>query len=155
MNGVLCRNIEVKVSILAMLAVLTLSAACERRDVEPAQPKEPPLAAVPFDAENAKMHQQTWADHLGVSVESTNSIGMKLALIPAGNFLMGTPHDAKYHQENEYQHHVRITKPFYLGVYEVTQEEYESMTGSNPSTFSATGRRKEKVCRARYEPISG
>ena len=34
---------------------------------------------------------------------------------------------------------MRITKPFYLGVYEVTQEEYERVTGTNPSGFSRAG----------------
>src|SRR5262245_51857843 len=50
-----------------------------------------------------------------------NSIGMKLALIPAGKFRMGAPEsdpDAEEHEKP--QHSVRITKPFYLGVHEVT-----------------------------------
>ena len=45
----------------------------------------------------------------------------------------------------EPQHRVRITKPFYLGMYEVTQEEYQRVVGTNPSHFSATGVRKDVV----------
>jgi formylglycine-generating enzyme required for sulfatase activity len=64
----------------------------------------------------------------------TNSIGMKLVLIPAGEFLMGSPQGEGESDEHP-QHQVRITKPFYMGVYEVTQGEYERITGTNPSKF--------------------
>ena len=63
-----------------------------------------------------------------------NSIGMKLALIPAGAFFMGTPRSRKGGRDN-IRHQVRINKPFYLGVYEVTQEEYEQVMRKNPSAF--------------------
>ena len=42
----------------------------------------------PFDAAAAKKHQANWAAHLKTKTEITNSIGMKLTLIPAGEFLM-------------------------------------------------------------------
>src|SRR4051794_7934061 len=74
-----------------------------------------------------------------------NSIGMKLALIPAGTFTMGSPPDAKDRNNDEEQHEVEITRPFYLGVYEVTQEQYEEVMGKNPSYFSASGGGKDKV----------
>ncbi len=55
----------------------------------------------------------------------TNSIGMKLKLIPAGEFMMGSPSDEADRYENEGpQHKVRITKPFYMGVTEVTQGQW-------------------------------
>ena len=50
----------------------------------------PPPAVAPFDATKAKQHQEAWAKHLGVPVEETNSIGMKLVLIPPGEFEMGS-----------------------------------------------------------------
>ncbi len=77
--------------------------------------------------------------------EVTNSIGMKLALIPAGKFLMGSPKDEKDRLLAEEQHEVSITKPFYLGVYEVTQAEYEKVMENNPSCFSANGDGKYSV----------
>ena len=74
--------------------------------------------------------------------EFTNSIGMKLRLIPAGEFMMGTgdpgPHFGPRHK-------VRITKPFYLGVYEVTQAEYEGVMGENPSKFKGASNPVEQV----------
>src|SRR5262245_58422920 len=55
----------------------------------------------------------------------TNSVSMKLALIPAGEFLMGAPDSDKDAEEHEKpQHKVRITKPFYLGIHEVTVGEF-------------------------------
>ncbi len=55
-----------------------------------------------------------------------NSIGMTLKLIPAGEFMMGSPDDDKDAGIDEKpQHRVRISKPFYLGVYEVTQAQYK------------------------------
>jgi len=50
----------------------------------------PALAVAPFTAAQAKEHQQRWAKHLGVPVVESNSIGMKMALIPPGEFLMGS-----------------------------------------------------------------
>jgi formylglycine-generating enzyme required for sulfatase activity len=66
----------------------------------------------------------------------TNSIGMKLALIPAGEFLMGSPDsDGQADMDEKPQHRVRISRPFYLGVYEVTQGQYRRVTGQSPSAF--------------------
>jgi formylglycine-generating enzyme required for sulfatase activity len=61
----------------------------------------------------------------------TNSIGMKLVLIPAGKFMMGTPATEAERDAIEVQHEVEITRPFYLGVYEVTQEQYAKLMGKN------------------------
>ena len=58
----------------------------------------------------------------------TNSIGMKLVLIPKGTFMMGSPE-----REDEPQHQVTISKDYYLGVTEVTQGQYEKVI--NPSRF--------------------
>lgn len=67
----------------------------------------------------------------------TNSIGMKLSLIPPGEFVMGSPATEKGSSVHEPQpeHRVKITRPFYLGVYPVTQGEYERVMKQNPSQF--------------------
>jgi len=76
----------------------------------------------------------------------SNSIGMTLKLIPAGEFFMGSPDDAIEAEKNEKpSHRVRISKPFYLGVYEVTQGQYEAVMGNNPSYLSANGGGKDRV----------
>ena len=56
--------------------------------------------------------------------EVTNSIGMKLVLIPSGKFMMGSPKDERDRYRDEDQHEVEITKPFYLGVYTVTVGQF-------------------------------
>ena len=50
----------------------------------------PSPAVAPFDEAQARVHQEKWAMHLGVPVEYTNSLGMKVRLIPPGEFLMGS-----------------------------------------------------------------
>lgn len=71
----------------------------------------------------------------GLSVV-TDGIGMKLVLIPPGEFLMGSAAGDSAAYDNERpQHLVRIPKPFYLGISVVTQEQYEHVMGSNPSWF--------------------
>jgi formylglycine-generating enzyme required for sulfatase activity len=130
-----------------------------RGDVSGRQSTGPDLLVAPFDTETAKEQQQGWGDQLGVSEEITNSVGMKLALIPAGEFVMGSaqspkevctaahePDDYAMYVANEHpQHRVRITKPFYLGVYEVTQEQYLRVMGMNPSWFSSGGGGRDQV----------
>ncbi len=61
----------------------------------------------------------------------TNSVGMEFVKIPAGSFMMGS--DRK--DDEKPIHKVTVNYEFYMGKYEVTQEQYESVTGSNPSSF--------------------
>jgi formylglycine-generating enzyme required for sulfatase activity len=112
-----------------------------------AENAKPTPAHAPFNVERAKKHQKQWAEYLGQPVELTNSIGMRLLLIPPGEFLMGSPKNERLRGSKETQHRVRITKPFYLGAYEVTQAEYRQVMGANPSRFSRTGSRSRLVTR--------
>lgn len=78
--------------------------------------------------------------------EVVNSVGMRLALIPSGTFQMGSPaeEEGRFDDEGPW-HKVEITRAFYLGVFPVTQAEYQKVTGTNPSWFSATGGGKVEV----------
>ncbi len=82
---------------------------------------------------------------LGPVETETNSLGMKFALIPAGKFTMGSPTSEKGRGDDEPQHEVTIGRPFYLGVYEVTQGQYQKVMGNNPSFFSAAGAGQQRV----------
>ena len=59
----------------------------------------------------------------------TNSIGMKLSRIPAGKYVMGSPKTEDEREREELPHEVVIIKPFDMGVYEVTQRQYEQVMG--------------------------
>jgi formylglycine-generating enzyme required for sulfatase activity len=65
----------------------------------------------------------------------TNSIGMKFVWIPPSSFMMGSPKEEKERRDGESQHKVKLTKGFYIGVYTVTQEEWQVVMGNNPSHF--------------------
>jgi eukaryotic-like serine/threonine-protein kinase len=121
--------------------------------IPPAPPQEPPPAIAPFDADTARKHQEAWAEYLDVQVEFENSIGMKFVLIPPGEFDMGSTEEEveklleearATNQGVRYidrlpgeapRHRVPITKPFYLGMTEVTQAQYERVMGANPSNI--------------------
>ena len=63
----------------------------------------------------------------------TNSIGMKLALIPSGEFLMGSPDsDDQAHDHEKPRHRVRITQPFHMGIHEVSQKQWADVMGTTP-----------------------
>ncbi|NGZ05210.1 MAG: formylglycine-generating enzyme family protein [Magnetococcales bacterium] len=75
----------------------------------------------------------------------TNTIGMEFVLIPAGSFIMGVPKGPAEQDPETPQHPVTISKPFYLGKYEVTQKQWEVVMGSNPSKFKDPSRPVENV----------
>ncbi len=61
----------------------------------------------------------------------TNSLGMEFVLVPAGEFLMGSPETEAGRQADENPlHTVRLNKPFYLGKYEVTRAQWYEVMGS-------------------------
>jgi formylglycine-generating enzyme required for sulfatase activity len=70
---------------------------------------------------------------------------MKLNLIPPGEFVMGSPESETDREHDETQHLVKITKPFYLGVHEVTQAQYEKVMGENLSVFQGPTKPVEEV----------
>ena len=106
------------------------------------KPTEPSLAVAPFSDAQAKDYQRDWARSLGIPPEITNSIEMKLVLIPAGELMMGSDEsdESAYHDEKP-QHRVEITEPFYLGASEVTQEQYQRVMGKDPSRFEGDPQR--------------
>jgi len=81
-----------------------------------------------------------------MSLNLSSNVTMELVLIPAGEFIMGSPDSEAGHFSIEGpQRRVKITKPFYLGVTEVTMEQYGAIMGENPSHFSGLSNPVEMV----------
>jgi formylglycine-generating enzyme required for sulfatase activity/serine/threonine protein kinase len=140
------------------LTHLLRSAAVSRHVWElPAAAPAPAIA--PFTAEQAEKYQEEWADYLGVPVEREIDLGndtvLTLVLTPPGEFQMGSTADEQLrflkdarppNKHTKYtigripsegpQHQVRITWPFYLGKFEVTQAQWQAVLGTNPSQFN-------------------
>lgn len=67
-----------------------------------------------------------------------NSIGIEFVKIPAGEFMMGSPDNEMYREKDEGPvHKVTIKEPFYLGKFEVTQEQWQKVMENNPSGFKS------------------
>ncbi|MCL2155884.1 MAG: SUMF1/EgtB/PvdO family nonheme iron enzyme [Leptospirales bacterium] len=80
-------------------------------------------------ADNATLYARWVIEIEGIAV------GMRMVLIPAGTFQMGSPTTEPGRYYNETQHQVTLTTSFYMGKYQVTQDEYEAVMGTNPSYF--------------------
>ncbi len=99
--------------------------ARERRELLQQQPEEQGVSSDLSAAGNDKLiNKNNFNDDSDVY---TNSIGMKLRAIPLGQFLMQGTTKAT------------ITKPFYIGVYEVTQKEWKAVMGSLPENTKTEG----------------
>jgi uncharacterized protein (TIGR02996 family) len=90
--------------------------------------------------------QTSWQQRLQVMLRQkrrppvpvlANSLGMRLALIPAGSFYMGSPRNQRGRETTEDPLHlIEITRPFFLDVCQVTQDEYAELTGKKPAHFT-------------------
>jgi sulfatase modifying factor 1 len=65
------------------------------------------------------------------------SIGMQMIFCPAGTFTMGSPSSETGRQSDETQHSVTLTNGFYLGKYELTQAQYETVMNGNSEGLNA------------------
>ena len=70
-----------------------------------------------------------------IELEVGGGVNMRFALIPSGRFLMGSPPSEAGRYEDETQHEVILSKPFYMATTGVTQEQYQAVMGNNPSSF--------------------
>ena len=91
--------------------------------------------------DNSNRHVE--ADDLSeLTVDLGGGVKLELAPIRPGSFMMGSDQAA----DNEKPRHaVTIAEPFYMGKYEVTQEQWQAVMGSNPSGFKGPGRPVESV----------
>ena len=115
-------------------------------------PNDVLLVGASFDVQGADI------DGSGLITLTDNDLEIEVAAPPLANmvaiapgtFQMGSPEPvglAPYYNQAVSQpvHPVAITRPFWMGRFEVTQEEYHAVTGSNPSYFSGTNFPVEQV----------
>ena len=98
-----------------------------------------------------------------LTLELGDGVTLELVKIPTGTFLMGSPESEGANKTvgpdgevmegrfpNETRHEVTISKPFYLGIHQVTQSQYEAVMGTNPSWFEG----KEDAARRPVEMVT-
>ncbi len=114
--------------------IFLLVATCMTVCMAEVKPDKESVAKAPFDAKAAKDYQELAARHYGVPLEKSadlgNGVKMEFVLIPAGEFHMGSPSaEGRRRSDEGPAHHVKISKPFYLGKFEVTQLQYKAIFG--------------------------
>jgi formylglycine-generating enzyme required for sulfatase activity len=112
--------------------------------------EETPVEAKAYPLWDGKESVAAYAKRAGLEPEMSLDLGdrvkMDFVLIPAGKFMMGSPEDEKDHEDNEGpRHEVTIDRPFYMGKFEVTQEQYEKLIKKNPSYFKGARNPVERV----------
>ncbi len=81
-----------------------------------------------------------------MTLDLGNGAKMQLALIPAGKFTMGLSAGEPLRDPDAVpEHQVAITEPFYMGIYTVTQDQYQQVMGTNPSSFKGANNPVESV----------
>jgi formylglycine-generating enzyme required for sulfatase activity/predicted Ser/Thr protein kinase len=103
----------------------------------------PPPANAPFGTVQARKHQEAWAKHLGIPVETTNSIGQTLIVIPPGKYMMG---DGRATAE------VTLSQPYLMGTTEVTRGQWRAVMATEPWKGSGDGVEGDDVAAANISP---
>ncbi len=113
--------------IITICMILAVAAGCAgAKDVKAAEP-------------NAAIAQKKAAEKANLPLEKVidlgNDVNLVVVFIPAGEFDMGSPLDEPKRDDDEAQHHIKLTKAFYIGKFEVTQLQYRVIVNDNPSKF--------------------
>lgn len=72
----------------------------------------------------------------GANSDAYKTANILMRLIPKGTFTMGSPVDELGRRSDETQHQVTLSSDFYIGVFEVTQRQWELVMGNRPSYFT-------------------
>ena len=93
----------------------------------------------PIDPYDARQRRRQTAAATGLPEQMTVPLPggetTTLTLLPAGEYLMGSPQSEEFREKDEHPHYVRLTRPFYIGLTPVTQAQWQATTGENASRF--------------------
>jgi formylglycine-generating enzyme required for sulfatase activity len=114
--------------------------------VKPENYEGPDFLAPPTPVVAAKKTPLSAEEMAKLAPTITNGAGMKLVLVKPGTFQMGSPEDERHRQDDETQHEVTLTRPYYIGIHEVTQAQWKAVMGEDsPSNFKGDDLPVEKV----------
>ena len=102
-----------------------------------------------IEEQRRQAEEAYWAEEArraeGVVFTLKNGVKLEMEKIKAGSFLMGSP-DGELGRDGDEKHHsVTLTKDYWIGKYEVTQEQWQAEMDSNPSYFKGSNRPVERV----------
>jgi sulfatase modifying factor 1 len=134
-----------------------LLAACSLLIAAVSSAAEPPaMLKAPFDGAAAQSSQKQWASFLHREVVETNSVGMKMTLVPPGEFAMGHSGSSKGLKAlDSPAHTVKLTRPFYMGTYHVTRGQFKKFAdaASYLTTAEADGKGGMGYIRDSADPL--
>ncbi len=124
---------------LVCTAIATSLACATAEQTTTEQPSvDPDTAAVAADAEAVANPSETKTLSAGEPWVEPES-GMAFRYIPPGVWMMGSPADETGRRETEELHEVTLTRGFWMGETEVTQQQWQELMGSNPAHFDRCG----------------
>ena len=125
------RSLWVMLVVVLSLLIAGLSFCLSRCRRQRQALPQPPTVAQPAGPQS----HQPWLANL------SDKVTMELVWIEPGEFVMGTPGLPSYSQdlESERPHRVRLTQGWWMGRCEVTQRQYKTLMGANPSRFTRSG----------------
>jgi formylglycine-generating enzyme required for sulfatase activity/predicted Ser/Thr protein kinase len=104
-----------------------------------------PWGALLPPKKNTKPARATKRAMKGFQIDLGLGVDMQTALVPAGTFTMGAPAEQPGFNDDEKEHTVTISRPFYMGCHLVTQGQYERVMKDNPSYFPGSDLPVENV----------
>ena len=133
--------------LLSLLCLLGIMAAFQTRLLA-----DPPLYMVVYDLDKTEWKVRYTNDGPDLTDDTCRTTELWLRYIPAGKFMMGSPEGELGRWDDETRHEVTLTQPFYIGVFECTQKQWELIMGGTPSEYKGDCRPVEMVS---YNDIRG
>jgi len=135
---------ESRAFLLMVLIILVLFLGCSEKESARTETGHQTLVSSPEGSSKNLVEQQV----ITIDLPSLSKDAKKLdmVLIKPGSFMMGSPRNERGRSNNEWSSHkATITKPFYMGKYEVTQAQWEAVMGSKSHRSKFRGRPNNPV----------